>query len=178
MATSPPNIVEALPSSNNLDTSFETWMNAKIHISFWGGRRITHSQYTGSVSLDVFTLALRQVAEVTAKTDANLENRVKGLKLNDYAEALYNISESKLSKCNWFTRLLNFLRELEYIILPYSDRFSFEDTSQYFQSFKQEDCKKFFPAVNLQECESIGPLRTIPRGILQQKAGQEQVVTH
>ena len=126
------NIANELPAINNLLTS------AQGSVSFWGKRVITFAGYEGCYSLDELARkVLRAGGQRSASDDLTTQERVAGIEIMNKLRNFYRVTDTKISKANLFTRLLNSIREFS--LFPYTPRFHTEDglMENYFRGYSK-----------------------------------------
>lgn len=95
--------------------------NAEGNVSFWGKRVITVAGYEGSFSLDEFVIIILHAARQRSESDVlTAQEKVAGREIAHKLRNFYQVTDTKISQANWFTRLLNFIRE--YRLLSYYPR--------------------------------------------------------
>lgn len=112
--------------NNNLLKQWDETKNlltdAKVSVSFWGGRVIKSSKYEGSISLDKVAKKIFNAAKKRSEADDfTISERIAGIGISKKICCLYKNSDSQIKKANWFTRLINKIREFS--IFPYTPRF-------------------------------------------------------
>jgi hypothetical protein len=104
-------------------------------ITFWGGRVVEADGYTGSVYLD--DLARKVYSAARQRSDADdltPAERISGIEIVRKVQNFYLVTETGFQNSNFFTRLLNFLREFTFS--PYPIRFQIDDGAEaYFRGY-------------------------------------------
>ena len=113
-------------------------LNAKPSVSFWGQREVAIDGYEGSISVDELSRKILDVGEKRCKAD-DLTNRerVSGIEITKKMRNFYQITDDQISQRNWFTRLLNAVREFSF--WPYTPRFHAEMgfMEDYFRAYSE-----------------------------------------
>lgn len=128
------NFADKLSELNNL------LINAQGDVSFWGARVITVSGYEGSLSLDKIARKVLQAGGKRSDSDdLTTEERIAGIEITEKLRNYYKITDNKITKANWFTRLINLIRE--FTLFSYTPRFHTEpmgSTERYFRGYSEE----------------------------------------
>lgn len=130
--------INTLNFTNELSEVNQLLSKAAGKITFWGGRVITLPGYKGCVSLDTLVSRINETANKRSKADdLTNQERIDGIEISKKLRKFYDVTDSKLSKRNCFTRLLNWIREFP--IYPYGVRFDLEDgmTDKLFKGYKE-----------------------------------------
>lgn len=107
-----------------------------------GKRVITISGYKGSISLEeVAKRVLKASAKRCADDDYSPQERVAGLEIMGKLRDFYKVTDTQITQANWFTKLINFVRELT--CNPYTPRFHTEDGGLMENYFRGYSLSKF-----------------------------------
>lgn len=118
--------INCLNTSNKLVDLNLLLEKAECRITFWGGRVVTVKGYVGSIELDRLVCSvLDKSRERSESDDLSTKERLVGIGISTKLNNFYHITDTLIRKANWFTRLLNYLREFTFI--PYTSRFYAEE---------------------------------------------------
>jgi hypothetical protein len=142
------NYINSCNFSNELPTLNNLLSNAQGSVSFWGKRVITVAGYEGSVALDELARkVLRAGGQRCDADDLTTGERVAGIETMGKLRSFYQVTDTKISNANWFTKLLNKVREFTFF--PYTPRFHTEDglMENYFRGYSENKFVQEFGGV-------------------------------
>jgi len=132
--------LNSLSFSTQLDTVKNLIDTAQAKTTFWGSRVIEINGFKGSVYLDDIAnkilMAGNQRLEADDLTPAE---RIAGIEIVRKLENLYQVTDAQIRNSNFFTRLLNWIREFSFI--PYTTRFYMQETAE--EKFRAYSKEKF-----------------------------------
>ena len=113
-------------NNSNIENQWVETLNllkdAEVKVNFWGGRVIKSSNYEGSISLKTVAEKIFCAAQKRNEADdLTPSERIAGIGITKKINWMYQESDSQLQNANWFTKLLNKIREFS--IVPYTTRF-------------------------------------------------------
>jgi hypothetical protein len=112
--------------------------NIHVGISFWGARVVRALDNGTSISLKTVTEKLLSTASRRCDTDdLTPQERIAGVEATSKLLNLYQVTDTQIVHCNWFTRLLHQIREFSFT--PYTTRFYLDDdATSLFCAYSQE----------------------------------------
>lgn len=113
---------EILATKNFIDS-------AQVKTTFWGSRVVEVKGYTGSVYLDDLARKILEAGGRRCEADDLLPaERIAGIGIVRKLKDFYRTSDIRIKNSNFFTRLLNWIREFSFF--PYTTRFYIEETAE------------------------------------------------
>ncbi len=138
--------IDSYTISNNLLTVNNLLKKAEATVSFFGERVITVNGYEGSFSLDELASRVALASEKCLESnDLTTEERVAGIDILYKIRNFYQVTDTKISETNCFTKLLNWIREFTFY--PYTPRHYTKEhglTEQYFRAYSEDNFVKTF----------------------------------
>lgn len=139
------NYINSSNFSNQLPTLSLILPLAQASVNFWGARVITSTTFEGSVSLNELSKKILSVACLRSKADdLSTKERVAGIDVVKDLRKFYKITDTAISKANWFTRFLNYVREFTFS--SSTPRFETEKglTEKYFRGYSESKYSEEF----------------------------------
>lgn len=103
--------------------------NTCVKTTFWGSRVVEIDGYAGSVYLEDIASKIRAASKERCEADnLILEERIAGIEMVHKLIDFYRISDNQIKNSNFFTRLINWIREFSFV--PYTTRFYFEQMAE------------------------------------------------
>lgn len=134
--------VDELKTINNLLNS------SLVAVSFWGKRMITVANFKGTMTIDELTNKIFQLGKNRCNLDdLTTEERIAGIEITKKLKTFYRVTDTKILEANWFTRILNFIREFS--LFTYTIRFEIESDSieGYFRGYSENKFKSEFGGI-------------------------------
>lgn len=147
------NYIDTINFSIELVNVNQMLTNAQGNISFLGRREVKIAGYAGSVSLDELARkVLCAAGDRSNSDDLTTQERVAGIKIMYKLRNFYKITDSKINNKNFFTKLLNIIRE--FTLNVYTPRFYTEENGlmeSYFRGYSQSRFIQEFGRVQRRE---------------------------
>jgi|GEM_PF-2710987 len=115
--------------------------NAHATLSCWGGRLVTVDGYEGSISVDELARKILCAASFRCTADdLTIQERVTGMEITNKLRHFYAVTDEAIANANWFTRLINKIREF----IPSTTRFDIDVKGSWLEIYFQGYSKAKF----------------------------------
>ncbi len=145
------NIKEKL---NDPNLTFEDLDNlldqAQAEVSFWGGRKVMVQGYEADISIDFLSDLVYSI--ICRNWDYDETERFRGRNIAAKITQFYSKTDDKIKNSNFFTRFLNFIRELN--LNSHTPRWKWEEreivaTKNLFEFYTKNQWLQAFPTQSI-----------------------------
>lgn len=125
---------------------------AKAEATFWGGRKVTFKGHEGNVSVDYLVDTIERV--FARYPDFDMADRRNGAVIYKKINAFYSVTDKKLQKSHFITRLFNKVREFS--LYPYTPRWRWNNViSSLIFSWTMAQWQKAYPGIPMDKMGEI-----------------------